>query len=574
MNSSENENNLNIIGDYYLKETIGKGTFSKVKLGINKNTKEKVAIKLLKKSKIIEKDDLERIIREMSIYKIISHENVIEVYDMFETNDYYMIIMKYYEKGELFNYIVENEKLTENETAYFFYQIINGIEYIHNKGIAHRDLKPENLLLDKDKKLKIIDFGLSNYFDEINLLKTPCGSPCYASPEMVSGKKYNGFLIDIWAIGIILYAMLCGYLPFEDDNNDILFKKILKCKLDYPKDLSSLSKDIMNKILVTDPKKRINIQQIKQHQFYILGKRIYEEKFKNSLKDNDEESVRKSYTANHTNENIALNEIDNEKKEINKLINIGYNPIKIKSNEKKITVDTNNKKDEVNVNLFSDYTNNRSIHKNNKSKKIPKMYIIKGEKKEEKRTKTQTNSVIQNNTKNKIINNFNRSKINSTIQDDYKVELTDIPKRNNEINFKNGQNDIINIYKISIRNMNNKKILLKPYNNHKFNSNNDNPKNRKYIISEPKSHNLNINFNNRAITKRKEYNIQNTQSNKLPLIIKDNNLKFFSYRIPLATDINLDPKIFKNKIKLKGFLKLNNNKHQINFNSIRGKSSN
>ena len=169
MNSSENENNLNIIGDYYLKETIGKGTFSKVKLGINKNTKEKVAIKLLKKSKIIEKDDLERIIREMSIYKIISHENVIEVYDMFETNDYYMIIMKYYEKGELFNYIVENERLTENETAYFFYQIINGIEYIHNKGIAHRDLKPENLLLDKEKKLKIIDFGLSNYFDEINL---------------------------------------------------------------------------------------------------------------------------------------------------------------------------------------------------------------------------------------------------------------------------------------------------------------------------------------------------------------------------------------------------------------------
>ena len=107
----------------------------------------------------------------------------------------------------------------------------------------------------------------------------------------------------------------------------------------------------------------------------------------------------------------------------------------------------------------------------------PKMYIIKGEKKEEKRIKTQTNSVIQNNNKNKIINNFNRSKINSTIQDDYKVELTDIPKRNNEINFKNDQNDIINIYKISIRNMNNKKILLKPYNNHKFNSNNDNPKN-------------------------------------------------------------------------------------------------
>ncbi len=240
-----------------------------------------MAIKLLKKSKIIEKDDLERIIREMAIYKELSHENVIEVFNMFETNDYYMIIMKYYEGGELFNYIVDNDRLSEEESAYFFYQIINGVEYIHSKGITHRDLKPENLLIDKEKKLKIIDFGLSNYFNGEDLLKTPCGSPCYASPEMVSHNKYNGFKIDIWAIGIILYAMLCGYLPFEDDDNNILFQKILECNLEIPDFLSELSIDILHKILEVNPHKRIKIEDIKKHKFYLLGKKIFNKKFMN-----------------------------------------------------------------------------------------------------------------------------------------------------------------------------------------------------------------------------------------------------------------------------------------------------
>ena len=210
------------IGNYKIKEVIGEGTFSKVKLGINTITKEKVAIKILEKSKIIEKDDLERIFREMKIIKQLNHQNIVKVYEIFENNEYYFIIMDYCEGGELFDYIVKKERLKEEETAYFFYQIINGIEYIHSKGIVHRDLKPENLLLKGDKILKIIDFGLSNYFNEKKLLTTPCGSPCYASPEMVSGNKYNGFDIDIWAIGVILYAMLCGYLPFEDEDNNIL----------------------------------------------------------------------------------------------------------------------------------------------------------------------------------------------------------------------------------------------------------------------------------------------------------------------------------------------------------------
>ena len=269
----------NYIGDYIIKETIGTGTFSKVKLGINKYTKEKVAIKLLEKSKITEKEDLKRINREISIVKKLSHPNIIKINEIFENEKYYYIIMDYCSKGELFDYIVKKTKLTEDESSFFFYQIINAIEYIHKKNIVHRDLKPENLLLTEKNKLKIIDFGLSNFYSKNNLLSTPCGSPCYAAPEMVSGNKYNGFKTDIWAIGIILYAMLCGYLPFEDNDNDELFKKILECKIDFPNYLSSDSIDLIKKILVIEPNERISIFDIKKHPFFILGKNIFDKNF-------------------------------------------------------------------------------------------------------------------------------------------------------------------------------------------------------------------------------------------------------------------------------------------------------
>ena len=190
------QNQESQIGDYIIKKTLGKGTFSKVKLGIHKATNEKVAIKILEKSKIKEKDDLQRIIREMQILNELNHPNIVKVYEICESEEYFFIIMEYCSGGELFNYIVKNHRLTEEESSFFFYQIINCLEYIHSKKIAHRDLKPENLLLDENNIIKIIDFGLSNYYSGKKLI-TPCGSPCYASPEMISGNKYNGFLIDI-----------------------------------------------------------------------------------------------------------------------------------------------------------------------------------------------------------------------------------------------------------------------------------------------------------------------------------------------------------------------------------------
>ena len=281
------------LSDYKIKETIGKGTFSIVKLGINKITKEKVAIKILKKKKIKRKEELERIEREINILQKLEHINVIKIYKINEDEDKYYIFMEFCENGELFHYIVDHKKLDEEVASFFFYQLINGLEYIHSENIVHRDLKPENLLLGKGNILKIIDFGLSNFCEPDNYLETPCGSPCYASPEMVCGDKYNGHMIDIWSTGIILFAMLCGYLPFEDPDNDILFKKILKCKIIYPDYLSAMSINLMKKILVVDPNKRITLEEIKQHPFFLKGKLLFEELHPSLVKEVEKASYKK-----------------------------------------------------------------------------------------------------------------------------------------------------------------------------------------------------------------------------------------------------------------------------------------
>ena len=273
-----NQPNNHIINDYIILQKLGQGTFCKVKLGIHRPTNAKVAIKILKKKHLTQKDDFLHVQREFDMITSFSHHNVISVAEIIQNKDNFYIIMEYCQEGELFNYIVNKHQLTEQEASFFYYQLINGLEYIHSQGIVHRDLKPENLLLTKDHILKIIDFGLSNYYSK-DLLSTPCGSPCYASPEMVSGFKYDGYKIDVWSTGIILYAMLCGYLPFEDTDNEKLFKKILRCKLIYPEYISEIAKDLMNRILVTDPMKRITIKEIKEHQFYLKGKEIFMQEF-------------------------------------------------------------------------------------------------------------------------------------------------------------------------------------------------------------------------------------------------------------------------------------------------------
>lgn len=185
--------------------------------------------------------------------------------------------MEYASGKELFDYIVLKQRLTEIEACKFFQQIVSGIEYLHKLKIVHRDLKPENLLLDHKKEIKIADFGLSNLYSKGELLKTACGSPCYAAPEMIAGKRYSGLMVDIWSSGIILYAMLCGYLPFEDKNNDVLYKKITDGKFTIPSYVSEQAADLIRRILNTDPTKRININNIRNHPWFnITNSSVYE----------------------------------------------------------------------------------------------------------------------------------------------------------------------------------------------------------------------------------------------------------------------------------------------------------
>ncbi len=374
------------IGKYLIKGTVGRGTFGKVKLGIYLPTHEKVAVKILEKNRIREKDDEIRVQREFEMLTKFNHINLILVAEIFESYDSFYTVMEYCEGGELFNYIVKKRKLSEEEASFFYYQIIKGLEYIHSLGIVHRDLKPENLLLTRNHILKIIDFGLSNYFDnKKDLLVTPCGSPCYASPEMVSGKKYNGFKIDIWSTGIILYAMLCGYLPFEDKDNDLLFKKILECKLELPHHLSLLSKDLIKKILVTNPDKRITIKEIKKHPFFLKGKTLYKQEFSFTrfpmellIDDDDDISYKPVKTENDdkNNKNCDFNSTipnqsskrkENDKKDVKKDVKKDK-----EENEKKEKEDKIKDKIEIRLKVNSDCqtdNNEKNIKDKNESNK-------------------------------------------------------------------------------------------------------------------------------------------------------------------------------------------------------------
>ena len=176
--------------------------------------------------------------------------------------------MEYVEKGELFDYIVAQGRLQEREARRFFQQIVSGVEYCHHHRVVHRDLKPENLLLARDNSVKIADFGLSNLMRDGEFLHTSCGSPNYAAPEVICGSLYAGPEVDVWSCGVILYALLCGTLPFDDENIPNLFKKIKNGLYTLPGYLSDLARDLIPRMLVVDPLKRITIPEIRQHPWF------------------------------------------------------------------------------------------------------------------------------------------------------------------------------------------------------------------------------------------------------------------------------------------------------------------
>ncbi|KAI8909594.1 kinase-like domain-containing protein [Gorgonomyces haynaldii] len=266
----------NAFGPYKLSKTIGEGEFGKVKLAYHQDTGKEVAIKLIKKESIQQPNRHNKLMREISILQSISHRYIVKLIEVIETDNYIGIILEYASGGELFEHILARRYLKENEAARMFAQLIAGVTYLHNNKIVHRDLKLENLLLDGQRNVIITDFGFANVFSQNpeELMQTSCGSPCYAAPELVISDGYVGESADIWSLGVILYAMLCGYLPFDDDptnpeqdNLNQLYKYIMETELDFPSYVSETARSLIRRILVPDPKKRADMVEIQQHKY-------------------------------------------------------------------------------------------------------------------------------------------------------------------------------------------------------------------------------------------------------------------------------------------------------------------
>ncbi|XP_058210412.1 SNF1-related protein kinase catalytic subunit alpha KIN10-like isoform X2 [Rhododendron vialii] len=259
----------NILSNYKLGRTLGIGAFGKVKLAIHIPTKIKVAIKILKRQSIND-SDAEKVRREINNLRLCSHPHIVRLYEVIESRSKIYVVMEYMNSGELFDYITVRGRLKEDKARHFFQQIISGVECCHHHMVVHRDLKPENLLLDSKHNIKIADFGLSNIMRDGHFLKTSCGSANYAAPEVISNKLYAGPEVDVWSCGVILYALMCGRLPFDDDNLPGLYAKINNGVYTFPNYLSIAARDLISRILIVDPISRLSIPEIRRHPWFQL----------------------------------------------------------------------------------------------------------------------------------------------------------------------------------------------------------------------------------------------------------------------------------------------------------------
>ncbi|KAH8728324.1 hypothetical protein GQ44DRAFT_45628 [Phaeosphaeriaceae sp. PMI808] len=302
---SESSTKRSKFGNYILGQTLGEGEFGKVKMGWKRDSTVEVAIKLIRRETLGgNQNRLQKIYREIQILRQLDHPNIVRLHEMVETDRHIGIILEYASGGELFDYILNHRYLKDGPARKLFSQLISGVGYLHRKGIVHRDLKLENLLLDRNKNIIITDFGFANTFnasDELSeeveyrlgdkdfirslgleandtahrgdLMQTSCGSPCYAAPELVvSDSLYTGRKVDVWSCGVILYAMLAGYLPFDDDpanpegdNINLLYKYIVSTPLTFPEYVTPHARDLLKRILVPDPRKRADLFEVARH---------------------------------------------------------------------------------------------------------------------------------------------------------------------------------------------------------------------------------------------------------------------------------------------------------------------
>ncbi|XP_058271884.1 serine/threonine-protein kinase MARK2 isoform X11 [Hemibagrus wyckioides] len=261
------------VGKYRLLKTIGKGNFAKVKLARHVLTGKEVAVKIIDKTQL-NSSSLQKLFREVRIMKLLNHPNIVKLFEVIETEKTLYLVMEYASGGEVFDYLVAHGRMKEKEARAKFRQIVSAVQYCHQKCIVHRDLKAENLLLDADMNIKIADFGFSNEFTLGNKLDTFCGSPPYAAPELFQGKKYDGPEVDVWSLGVILYTLVSGSLPFDGQNLKELRERVLRGKYRIPFYMSTDCENLLKKFLILNPTKRGSLEQIMKDRWMNVG---YEE---------------------------------------------------------------------------------------------------------------------------------------------------------------------------------------------------------------------------------------------------------------------------------------------------------
>ncbi|KAF8561637.1 hypothetical protein P879_04775 [Paragonimus westermani] len=258
------------VGRYSLIRTIGKGNFAKVKLAQHLTTGMQVAVKVIDKT-LLNHSSMQKLFREVRVLKTLNHPNIIKLLEVIESERHLYLVMEYASGGEVFDYLVSHGKMKEAQARVKFRQIVSAVQYCHQKMVVHRDLKAENLLLDADMNIKIADFGFSNYFSTTQKLDTFCGSPPYAAPELFLGRKYEGPEVDVWSLGVILYTLVSGTLPFDGKNLKELRERVLRGTYRVPFYMTHECEMLLKKMLILNPAKRLPLAEVMRDPWLNIG---------------------------------------------------------------------------------------------------------------------------------------------------------------------------------------------------------------------------------------------------------------------------------------------------------------